>query len=200
MKNLNLFPIPISVFNLKMSSDEKKYLNEIDYKTTNSDYLDAENSTDVFLLEKEELKELKEKIIECINKYKKIMLSCNLDIYITNSWANRLKQGKKHSLHMHQNSFISGVYYVESNINHPGIRFENPSKTFPLTWNREKFNLYNSESYVYPAETETLILFPSGLWHSVDVNYFFKDRISISFNTFVKGKLGHEGYLCDLNL
>ena len=103
------------------------------------------------------------------------MLSCNLDIYITNSWANCLKQGKKHSLHMHQNSFISGVYYVEGDINHPGIRFENPSKIFPLTWNREKFNLYNSDSHVYPAETET-------------------------FNTFVKGKLGHEAYLCDLNL
>ena len=58
MKNLNLFPVPISVFNLKMSPNEKQYLNKIDYKTTNSDYLDAENSTDVFLLDKKELKEL----------------------------------------------------------------------------------------------------------------------------------------------
>ena len=45
-----------------------------------------------------------------------------------------------------------------------------------------------------------LVLFPSYLRHMVPVNKSDKERISISFNTFVKDKLGSENDLTELRV
>ena len=177
MKNLNLFPIPISKFELDpMSDEEENFLEKSDFELLNSKYLDARNSINKYVLNEKPLINLKKRIQECIEK------------------------GKRHSLHYHGNSFVSGVFYVETTNNHPGIRFENPSKMWPLTWQRTKFNNFNSESWVEVVEKNTLILFPSLLWHSVDINNYEKERISLSFNTFIRGKLSTDSYLADLEL
>ena len=201
MKNLNLFPIPVSKFELDpMSDEEENFLKKSDFVLLNSEYLDARNSINKYVLNEKPLVNLKKRIQECIDKYKYIMMRCDQEIYITNSWVNLLEKGKRHSLHYHGNSFISGVFYVETNNNHPGIRFENPSRMWPLTWQRTKFNDFNSESWVETVEKNTLILFPSLLWHSVDINNYEKERISLSFNTFIKGKLSTDSYLAELEL
>ena len=53
--------------------------------------------------------------------------------------------------------------------------------------------MWNSTKWFFPINTNELILFPSWLAHEVAPNKkATTDRISISFNTFVKGILGSK--------
>jgi hypothetical protein len=62
----------------------------------------------------------------------------------------------------------------------------------------DNFNLYNSENWWLGVETGQLLLFPSSLVHSVVETV--DTRISISFNTFLKGYVGEESTLTGLHL
>ena len=56
-------------------------------------------------------------------------------------------------------------------------------------------NFFNTMGWFHPVKDNLLVLFPSWLEHSVEPNEkATKDRISISFNIFVKGTLGEEEY------
>jgi uncharacterized protein (TIGR02466 family) len=201
MKTLNLFPTPVSIFSLEdLSDQENNFIQNINYELNNSEYLDASNSINKYILDHESLINLKNRIQNCLNMYKQNIMGCDQELYITNSWSNSLQKNKRHSLHHHLNSIVSGVYYVDVNKNHPGIRFENPSKLWPLSWKRNKFNNFNSESHLETVQKNTLIIFPSLLWHSVGINQLDQKRISFSFNTFFKGEIKHNGYLADLKL
>ena len=54
-------------------------------------------------------------------------------------------------------------------------------------------NEWNSDSVNFISQAHKLFLFPSSLLHSVDTNQSNIERISIAFNTFVKGDLGKAG-------
>ena len=55
----------------------------------------------------------------------------------------------------------------------------------------KEFNPFNSFSWVFPSVTNELILFPSWMNHQVVANEkATTDRISLSFNTFVRVVLG----------
>ena len=63
-----------------------------------------------------------------------------------------------------------------------------------------KFNEFNSENFLLPVNSGELILFPSSLRHSVPINTTNKNRISLSFNTFISDALGSENELTHLNI
>ena len=71
---------------------------------------------------------------------------------------------------------------------------------FPIKLNFEEYKIENSTSYWIDMEPHKLFLFPSSLEHSVDNNDSDVTRISISFNTFVKGTFGTELGLDKLEL
>ena len=115
-----------------------------------------------------------------------------LDLYITQSWLNITKPGEYHHEHSHANSIISGVFYI-STVEDDTISFTDPNIKLKelIKFEQEEFNLWNSTSWFFPSVTNELVLFPSWLSHRVDVNEkATTDRISISFNTFVRGILG----------
>ena len=63
-----------------------------------------------------------------------------------------------------------------------------------------KYNIFNATSWWYPVQTGDVILFPSTLNHGVDKKKGTNTRISLSFNTFIKGKLGENANLTELVL
>jgi len=56
----------------------------------------------------------------------------------------------------------------------------------------KEYNAWNSNDFVLPVKSNSIILFPSYLPHSVDIKNSSNIRTSLSFNTFVKGTLGYE--------
>ena len=125
-----------------------------------------------------------------------------LDFYITQSWLNITKPGESHHGHWHSNSIISGVFYISTEEDDQ-IAFSDPNfqtKEF-IKFPPKMFNMWNSNNWIFPVNNNELILFPSWLAHAVHPNIkATRDRISISFNTFVRGTLGSRGSLSELIL
>ena len=66
--------------------------------------------------------------------------------------------------------------------------------------NENKYNPYNSGSWFFPVETGKIIMFPSSTTHQVDNKKGYNTRISLAFNTFLKGKIGPNNDLAELIL
>ena len=143
----------------------------------------------------ENLKELKQFCEQQIRIYVKDIINPKkgLDFYITQSWLNVTKPGEFHHEHCHSNSLISGVFYI-SNIENDKITLMDPNSKIKeqIHVSPKTFTPFNSTCWFFPVHQSELILFPSWLSHKVERNEnATTDRISISFNTFVKGTLGN---------
>ena len=125
-----------------------------------------------------------------------------IELYITQSWLNITKPGEFHHQHSHSNSILSGVFYISTEEG-DSITFTDPNFDLKhvLKIEPKEFNVWNSSICSSPSITNELILFPSWMIHQVEPNEkATTDRISISFNTFVKGTLGSRGGLTELIL
>lgn len=115
------------------------------------------------------------------------------ELYITQAWANYIGLNESHHRHSHSNSVISGVYYVNARAESDRIKFFNPIGYRGYDFGTENFNNWNSDFWWFPVETGVIVCFPSSLEHMVDVFADNYTRVSIAFNTFVRGNVG--GYL-----
>ena len=126
----------------------------------------------------------------------------DLDFYITQSWLNITKPGGSHHSHFHQNSIISGVFYISTEEDDT-ITFHDPNAKIKKIIHPtiKEYNLWNSITWFFPVNNNELVLFPSWLNHEVEPNKkATTDRISLSFNTFVRGTLGNQKELTELIL
>ena len=126
----------------------------------------------------------------------------DLDFYITQSWLNITKPGGSHHVHFHQNSIISGVFYISTEEDDK-ITFSDPNAKIKIIIDlaTKEYNLWNSITWFFPVNNNELVLFPSWLNHEVEPNKkATTDRISLSFNTFVRGTLGNQKELTELIL
>ena len=152
------------------------------------------NSTNSYIFETK-LKKIKEFCEHHIKKYVEIVVSPSQEVefYITESWLNVTKPGEFHHSHSHPNSIISGVFYVntiiDDKINFTDFNYKIKQS---LLFDIKEFNLWNSRVWWIPVNNNQLILFPSWLEHEVVDQTGDKDRISISFNTFVRGLINRE--------
>jgi uncharacterized protein (TIGR02466 family) len=203
--NGKLFPLfSVPVF----CPDEKYVLNkdEIDFVKKQSTYPNiGQNSTtaDTQILNKKELLNLKIFLQKQIDNYAKNVFKIDYNkckILITQSWINFNKKGTRHHTHQHPNSIISGVFYIQGGA--APIHFQRGEMLFqPLKLPMTDYSNYiTAENYSFINEKGTMYLFPSNLRHFVEENKSEEIRISLSFNTFVKGHLGTEETLDKLEI
>ena len=189
-----LFPIP--VYNIKReleldTAEEKDIVDIIKEGMGRNDSNSSTENTYIFKTKLKALKQFCEKhiinyIIEIINPEKE------LDLYITQSWLNITKPGEYHHVHSHPNSIVSGVFYI-STVEDDQLSFGDPNTKVKeqIKLEQKEYNMWNSASWNVPVDNNTLLLFPSWLNHQVKLNpKATTDRISISFNTFTKGRFG----------
>lgn len=145
------------------------------------------------VLEAPELDELKEFVIQSIEIYKQTILNnTDVDVYITQSWLNFSESGQYHHVHYHPNSIVSGVFYIQTT-DEDKITFHSPhEEMYRLRIQPKQFSSLNSPTWWYPATQGSLLLFPSNLRHNVETVTASSTRISLSFNTFVRGAMGSE--------
>ncbi len=147
-----------------------------------------------YVLESPELKNLKE---FCNNNlfiffYDSFKVKKDIEIYITQSWINFNKKNTSHHSHKHINSIISSVIFINGEM--CPITFYNSGRNlFGNLLSFEDFttpNENNNDQTSFKNQNGKLFLFPSTLMHSVAKNNSDVERISLSFNTFIKGQLG----------
>ena len=164
------------------------------------------------------LKKLKEFCELHIEKYVKEVFSPageDVNYYITTSWLNVVKPGGEIMGHNHSNSIISGTFYPKT-VEEDSVTFYDPNLSRRMTTNTIQIpSTFSETSPAIPySENHTaveygvfdgdLILFPSWLMHAVVPKKVTqsarRDRLSISFNVFVKGTLGTRATLNELIL
>jgi len=120
---------------------------------------------------------------------------------ITQSWYNMNRKNEFHHEHTHQNSIVSGVFYVNTSpkdkIKFINFKYDqiNVCDTDPLP------TPFNSVETDFNVSTGDLLLFPSSTYHSVPI--ILEDdkiRISMAFNTFIKGTIGDYVKMTQLKL
>lgn len=197
MNILSLFPIAVGQFKLdrEFTKQEQKYVEEAERRPNMGNTTSVAN----YVLREKSLKKLGDFFLECANKYFTEIYRPKHDVkvYITQSWLNFTGKGQFHHKHAHPNSFISGVFYLNANPMTDKIFFFNDAYR-QISVPASEFNLYNSESWWLEAGTGTLYLFPSSLTHMVEAVGHEETRISLSFNTFLKGTIGDNHNLTEL--
>jgi len=161
----------------------------------------ASNNTYIFNNKLKEIKQFCEQQIK-IYVEKIINPEKELDFYITQSWLNITKPGEYHQDHCHANSIISGVFYISTEEDDT-ITFSDPNYKIKerIKYEQKEHNIWNSSNWFFPVNNNELVLFPSWLDHGVKINEkATTDRISISFNTFIRGTLGLLDELSELIL
>lgn len=111
-----------------------------------------------------------------------------LSLKLDNSWININKKHNFNAIHDHSHSLFSGVYYVKAEENVGDIVFFNPSSAHSMCIESatiKTYNAFNSSNHCVTPRTGMLLLFPSWMKHFTNPNQTDKDRISISFNTFI---------------
>lgn len=124
---------------------------------------------------------------------------CGIEIqqfYITDSWIAITPPGGKHVVHNHPNSLLSGVFYFDVP-NNSSINFYIESqffKNFKFCFDYTKLTTHNQQTITVPVQQSDIVIFPSWVDHSVDINASDKERIIIGFNCFVRGNFGNDRY------
>jgi uncharacterized protein (TIGR02466 family) len=200
MEVQSIFPTPIGIFKLprELSQEEKNILLNQEVRK-NVHNLVSVNSK---ILELPELEDLKSFCLESLNEYFNTIYNPKepIEIYITQSWLNYTKENESHHSHEHSNSLISGVFYVQVDKERGDcIQFlKNRYQTLMIP--TKQLNQFNSELIDVFVDELELVFFPSHIAHQVKSIKGDTTRISLAFNSFIKGKLGDEEGLTELYL
>jgi uncharacterized protein (TIGR02466 family) len=198
---IGLFPTPIysTFIKRKFTKQELNFVEQ--FNRTHVSNQGNTTSKNNYILELKEFKKLKlelEDILkDCIKKIHSP--THNVKCYITQSWLNYTKIGQYHHSHNHSNSFLSGVLYFNADQNFDKIYFHK-ERYEQLKIEAKNFNSYNSSSWWLPVETGKILIFPSWIRHSVGIKKEDNVRISLSFNTFLKGTVGIAAGLTEIKL
>jgi uncharacterized protein (TIGR02466 family) len=135
-------------------------------------------------------------VYECLEDYRRtFMYHCD-EFKIVIAWANKANQAGAHNMHVHPNSFISGVYYVTENPT--PTMFEDPRYQLRSGITVASHSQMESKVFEGPSEAGLLVLFPSWLPHFTESSKFDGIRYTISFNVVPAGAT-NKGSLTEFN-
>jgi uncharacterized protein (TIGR02466 family) len=135
-----------------------------------------------------EMKPLEDRIIEqaqqCVRDFGYKENSCF--VVIENFWFNVNTKNHTNSTHIHDNSFVSGVFYVKALGRGQGsINFyREHSQDYTIVSQAiiERYTPLSASAISFQPEEKKLIMFPGWMPHGVERNELEEERISISFN------------------
>ena len=196
-----IFPTPIYLAKLNRPFSKK----EINFVQKQKNEITKNEGNfyrkDTYVLEKTVFKNLKNEILFLLKDYyKKIICpKNNIEPFITQSWLNYTGLNEYHHVHNHPNSYISGVIYFNSPKKIDSIKFSK-RRIETISVLTSEYNQFNSFNYDLPIEAGNIVLFPSSLEHSVKKKEHSNERISLAFNSFIKGKIGCGRSLTELTI
>tara|TARA_E500000318_G_C3474059_1_gene177690 strand:- start:73 stop:702 length:630 start_codon:yes stop_codon:yes gene_type:complete len=182
-----LFATPIySDDSYKINDDELNFVKNVEYIKNHHNLVSKQG----YILNHPKLKNLKN---YCESKLLQFFIEIYaptdpIQIFITSSWSNKTKKGERHHSHDHPNSILSGVFYVDVGTT-DCIEFIKTQQSQMIEWNTRN-TYWNSVRWKLPVKNNLLIMFKSSLSHEVPEVLDDKERLSIAFNSFIKGSIG----------
>jgi uncharacterized protein (TIGR02466 family) len=201
-KIVGLFPTPLYLSNINRSLTETE-INFVDKCKNNSVKNDGNTtSSDSYILNNVELKEIKKSLEIAVQDYFNQVLSSTDSFfpYITQSWINYTETNQYHHRHIHTHSLVSGVFYIKCHDELDRIEFYKNKEDRFFNLQVKEFNTFNATDLWFPVKTGDIVLFPSTLTHGVDSRERINTRISLAFNVFVKGTIGRKDKFSELIL
>ena len=197
-----IFPTPIYISKLdrKLTPLELKFVD----KNKKDFYKNEGNitSNNTYILNEKPFLNLKKELDLRVKDYFKKVISSTDAVtpYITQSWLNYTETNQFHHKHEHPNSLVSGVFYINCHKELDKIKFFKKDIYQTIKPDIKDWNLWNSESWWFTVKTGDLVMFPSSLTHMVENKEGTNTRISLAFNTFIKGNVGNNIQLTELVL
>jgi uncharacterized protein (TIGR02466 family) len=194
-----LFPTPVLMTNIdrRFTDEEVIFFTEQSRNTVTNE--GNVTSKDNYVFKQDVMKTLHEDVLNSVKLYMSNVLNTTDDVvpYITQSWLNYTKPGQFHHKHEHPNSFLSGVLYINADPKKDKIHFYN-NRYRQIKPQLKDWNWWNSDSWWFEVKTGGLVIFPSNLTHMVEQTQSEDTRISLAFNTFLKGSIGRNQDLTEL--
>ena len=196
-----LFPTTVykNNINRKFTNDEinkvKKEYNNLVEQVSNY------GSANKYVLNDSPFSNIKNFIEEQITKYFKEVIkpkNKDLKIYITHSWLIFTHEHENHHLHDHPNSYLSGVFYFDTLPNDCIVFAKKDRERLQIV--ADGYTPLNAVTWTQNVNSGDLLIFPSELRHSVLTNKTKQVRISLSFNTWISGKIGDLDLVSELQL
>jgi uncharacterized protein (TIGR02466 family) len=194
-----IFPVPTlhSHINREFTEEEIAYFNQVGKKTIKNEGNSVSHET--YVLDAPEMATLKSEIDSFVKSwFTKVNINSSVEPYITQSWLNWTKKDQRHHLHNHPNSYLSGVLYItcadDDKISFDKVTYQQ------IRIQPEVQNEYNSDVTWFRTFPGKIILFPSEVRHQVETKKSEQVRVSMAFNTFLRGTLGKGSSLTELKL
>lgn len=195
-----LFPCVVLKTNIgrDITDAEINSIDEVDVKDNHGNLISVDENV---LHDLESLSNLKKEAESVVDSYlREVIKPINsLDVYITTSWINKTPPGNYHHKHRHPNSYLSGVIILKSDPNYDDLTYHRGGH-IAIQMDRSEHNKLNSDSWSLPVSPGDIFLFPSDIQHEVQRTKPKGDRLSIAFNTWVKGSLGNSDNKTRLNI
>ena len=197
----SIFPTPLMRSNIgrDFTDNERNFLHKL--PAAPHEKFSYIRSADTRVLDAPEMQAIRSIVSLHVNEYARKVISAHPrhEFYITQSWVNYLQPGLSIDRHMHSNSLISGVLYIQAKREVDRVCFYRNSFAQILV-SADQFNIYNALSVCCPVGVGDLIFFPSALFHDVGPTTGSHTRVSLAFNAFVRGEIGDMEGLTGLTL
>jgi len=150
-------------------------------------------SKDLDILNHNFYSDLKSELKNHIHEYVTNTLKIKNKFDFTTSWIVKQEKNDWGQLHIHKNSIISGVYYLNTPPNCGDIQFNryiNPLLTETFVFDITEDTLDNADTIKVKVNEGLLLLFPSNLHHSIEITLSDEPRYCIAFNLFPSDIIG----------
>lgn len=200
---VDLFPRTIGVTQLQ-SIDSKTIASAIKLIDDNvSVDMDSDGgfTKDQHLLDKPIFAEIKAEILRLGMQLSKAYSHEVEELGICNSWGNVVGKGQQIHYHRHSNSYISGSFYLTEGSMFSIINgLSNELFGIMPKINPDAQSMRSLESLKIEPKPGRIVLFPSGLYHSVLPSQDNFKRYSIAFNLLPLGLVGKPTSLMNIQL
>lgn len=194
-----LFPTPVIFTNIEreFTKEELEFFDEHG-KTTFKNEGNV-TSLDNYLMKHDAMSTIKQELTQALQMYLDSIIKQKDDVkpYITQAWLNYTTENQYHHKHAHPNSFLSGVMYINADPEKDKITFFKEGykqiKLEPKEW-----SWYNAETWFFTVKPGDIVVFPSSLTHMVEQKAGDNTRISLAFNSFLRGSIGDNRSLTEL--
>lgn len=203
----HLFPtcVQVDTFPRLFTNEELDFFKGLDYsKDISTDTQTPTNTgftVDINIIERLQLTEIENFILKNVKEYmyNSFKVKDELEFFIARSWFTKTGPGGFGRKHMHTNSILSGVMYIQTSPKCGNLLLHSATRKFgSIEFSYAEENQHNSIFISMPPKDGMMIIFPSTVEHEIGKNLSEEDRYSLAFDIWFKGKANSNHNMCVL--